>query len=70
MRLRLVLVCALASFALAAFLAWTLDLSLERLILLAPVIVLSFAAGAGLLVLWTRVAVEAIAARRRPPPLD
>ena len=67
MRLRLVALCSLASVALAAFLAWTLDLSLERLVLLAPVIVLSFAAGAGFVVLWTRVAVESIAGRRRQP---
>ncbi len=46
----------------AALMGW----SLERAVYLAPVIVIGFAAAAGLLILWTKVAVQQLRESRRP----
>lgn len=48
--------------ATAAFMSWPL----ERAILLAPIIVCGFAAVAGLLILWGKLAVQAIRDSSRP----
>ena len=65
MRLRLVLGSAVVAIALVLLVAWWFEMSLERAALLAPVIVVSFGAAAGVAVLWTRVALETVR-RRRP----
>jgi hypothetical protein len=46
--------------------AWIMGWSVERAVYLAPVIVVGFAAVAGLLILWGKVALEAIRDSRRP----
>ena len=48
--------CVLAAFGVA----WLFELSTERVLLLAPVIVLGTAAVVGLLLLWTRAAWESV----------
>ncbi|MES1247350.1 MAG: hypothetical protein ABUS54_06735 [Actinomycetota bacterium] len=56
-----VAVCAMVA-ATAALMGWPL----ERAIYLAPVIVVGFAAVAGLLVLWGKVAIQSLRESRRP----
>jgi hypothetical protein len=51
---------------LVAFTAWLMGWSLERAVYLAPVIVVGFAAAAGLLILWTKVALQQLREARRP----
>jgi len=51
---------------LVALTAWLLSWPLERAIYLAPVIVVGFAAVAGLLILWGKVALESLRESRRP----
>jgi len=46
--------------------AWLMGWSAERAIYLAPVIVVGFAAAAGLLILWGKVAVQQLRETRRP----
>ena len=46
--------------------AWIMGWSVQRAVYLAPVIVVGFAALAGLLILWGKVAVQAIRDSRRP----
>jgi hypothetical protein len=46
--------------------AWIMGWSVERAVYLAPVIVVGFAAVAGLLILWGKVALQAIRDSRRP----
>jgi hypothetical protein len=58
---------ALALSAAVAFVAaWALELSLESVVLLAPVIVFSAAAIAGLVGLWGRVVYESLRRQRHP----
>jgi hypothetical protein len=45
---------------------WVTDLSMERAILLAPVLVIGLAAVAGLVVFWGRVGWESFSSSRRP----
>jgi hypothetical protein len=45
---------------------WVTDLSFERAILLAPVLVIGLAAVAGLLVFWSRVGWESLRRTRHP----
>jgi uncharacterized membrane protein YidH (DUF202 family) len=45
---------------------WVTDLSMERAILLAPVLVIGLAAVAGLVVFWGRVGWESYRGSRRP----
>ena len=66
MRLWLPLGSAVAALGLVAAAAVVLDLSFERAVLLAPVIVVSAGAVVGLAVLWGKAALEPF--RRRPPP--
>jgi hypothetical protein len=47
-------VCA----GITAFAAWLFELKFERAITLAPVIVVAFGAIAGLVILWTRIALD------------
>jgi hypothetical protein len=46
--------------------AWFMGWSAERAIYLAPVIVVGFAAAAGLLILWGKVALQQLQETRRP----
>jgi hypothetical protein len=46
--------------------AWLMGWSAERAIYLAPVIVIGFAAAAGLVILWGKVAVQQLRETRRP----
>ena len=48
------------------FTAWFMGWPLERTVYLAPVIVIGFAALAGLLILWVKVAVQQLRETRRP----
>jgi hypothetical protein len=60
---------AAASVAITALVfltVWVSDLSLERAILLAPVLVIGVAAVAGLLVFWGRVGWESFRRARHP----
>ena len=52
--------------ALVFLTAWLMGWSAERAIYLAPVIVVGFAAAAGLLILWGKVAVQQLRETRRP----
>jgi hypothetical protein len=45
---------------------WLTDLSMERAILLAPVLVIGVAAVAGLIVFWSRVGWESLRQARHP----
>jgi hypothetical protein len=49
--------------AMAAFVVWLLELTLEQALLLAPLIVISAGVLAGLALLWTRAAIDTV--RRR-----
>jgi len=64
-RVSLLFGSAVASLALVALATLVLDLSFERAVLLAPVIVLSAGAILGLLVLWGKAALEPLRRRRR-----
>jgi hypothetical protein len=57
---------AVAVAAMVAATAWFLGWPLERAVYLAPVIVVGFAAAAGLLILWGKVALQALRETRRP----
>ncbi len=60
---------ALASAGVTALVlvaVWVTDLSLQRAILLAPVLVIGVAAAAGLVVFWGRVGWESLRSSRRP----
>jgi hypothetical protein len=63
MSLRNVVAATAAVLALTALAALIFDWSLERALLLAPVVVLVFGACAGLVVLWTKAALEGIRGR-------
>ena len=65
MRVRLVAAAALVAFALVCLTAWVLDMSVGRAATLAPIIVLTFGAAVGLVLLWVRVALDPILRRRR-----
>jgi hypothetical protein len=57
---------SVAVTALVVVTVWLTDLSMERAILLAPVLVIGVAAVAGLLVFWGRVGWESFRTARRP----
>jgi hypothetical protein len=59
-------VAAVAVAAMVAVTAWMLGWPLERAVYLAPVIVVGFAAAAGLLILWGKVALQGLRETRRP----
>jgi hypothetical protein len=64
-RLRLVVFLVVVCAVVALLTTWLLELSLERLILLAPVIVVGGAAIAGLALVWARAFAESVRPRRR-----
>jgi hypothetical protein len=64
-RPRVLLISLLACLGLTALAAVLLDLSFERAVILAPVVVLVAGAAGFLVVLWTRVLWESIRGRRR-----
>lgn len=55
-----------AVIALVFLTAWLMGWPAERAIYLAPVIVVGFAAAAGLLILWGKVALQQLRETRRP----
>jgi hypothetical protein len=65
MRAPVALGVTVASVGLVVLASWWLDISLERAVYLAPVIVVSFGALAALVVLWTRVVLDPVLRRRR-----
>ena len=66
MSFRAAALSALVTGGLVALAAWLLELTLERAVLLAPVLVLGAGALVGLGILWTRVALESLRGQRRP----
>jgi len=59
-------VASVSVTALVVLTVWVTDLSFERAILLAPVLVIGLAAVAGLLVFWSRVGWESVRRTRHP----
>ena len=59
-------VASVAVTALVVLTVWLTDLSFQRAILLAPVLVIGVAAAAGLFVFWGRVGWESFRGSRRP----
>jgi hypothetical protein len=59
-------VASVAVTALVLVTVWVTDLSFERAILLAPVLVIGLAAVAGLFVFWSRVGWESLRRTRHP----
>ena len=57
---------SVAVTAIVVVTVWVTDLSFQRAILLAPVLVLGVAAAAGLVVFWGRVGWESLRKSRRP----
>ena len=53
-------------FGLCVLTAWFMAWPVERAVFLAPVIVLGFAAVAGLVILWGKVAAQSLRQSRRP----
>ena len=68
MRATLVVASAIVCLILVAVASWVLDMSFGHAVLLAPVLVLTFGAALGLVVLWTRIALDPILRRRRETP--
>jgi hypothetical protein len=66
MTLRGAALSGLATGALVLLAAWALEWPLERVVLLAPVLVIGAGAVAGLAVLWARVVAESLRRGRRP----
>jgi len=60
------LAASVAVTAIVVTTVWLSDLSLQRAILLAPVLVIGVGAAAGLLVFWGRVGWESLRGSRRP----
>ena len=59
-------VAAAAVMGLVVFTAWLMAWPVEKAIYLAPVIVIGFAAVTGLLLLWGKIAFQALRESRRP----
>ena len=66
MRVSHVAASAAACAALVLLTAWLFRMSLERALVLAPVIVVSVGAAAFIFLLWTKVAVESLRRQRHP----
>jgi hypothetical protein len=64
--MRAVLLSGLVTAALVLVAVGVFELSLERAVVLAPVLVVVFGAAAGLVVLWTKIGWEALQRRRHP----
>lgn len=63
---RVVVGSALACLAVTLAAAWLFQLSFERAAVLSPVIVVATGAAVAVAVLWTRVIVESLRARKHP----
>ncbi len=59
-------IASIAITVLVLLTVWLTDLSLERAILLAPVLVIGVAAAAGLIVFWGRVGWDSLSRTRHP----
>lgn len=70
MRLSLVVTSILACAGSVVLASWLFDWSLGKAAVLAPVIVVSFGAVAGLAVFWLRIALDPLIGRRRTPDED
>jgi preprotein translocase subunit Sec61beta len=57
---------SVAVTALVLVTVWVTELTLQRAILLAPVLVIGLAAGAGLVVFWGRVGLDSLRRARHP----
>lgn len=66
MSARAVFASSAAVIGLVLVAAWLFSWPLEKAVYLAPIIVVAFAAAAGILVLWTRVVLESLRRARRP----
>jgi hypothetical protein len=66
MRRARVPIAVVVVLALVFLTAWLMGWPAERAIYLAPVIVVGFAAAAGLLILWGKVALQQLRETRRP----
>ena len=66
MTLRYVLVAAAAVAALVALTAWLFRMPLERAAVAAPIIVVSAGAVVGLVLFWTKVALDSLRRQRHP----
>ena len=65
-KLRIPAAFTAATAGMVAATAWVFGWPLERAVYLAPVIVVGFAAAAGLLILWGKVATQALRESKRP----
>ena len=65
MSIRLV-IASVSVTAVVVATVWLTDLSFQRAILLAPVLVIGIGAGAGLLVFWGRIGWESMSQSRHP----
>lgn len=66
MNMRAAAVSGLVTGALVLFVAWLFEWPLDRVALLAPVVVVVFGAVAGLALLWSRAALESLRRSRHP----
>ena len=60
------LISGAVTAALVLLVVYVFEVSIDRAAVLAPVIVVAFGAGAGVVVLWAKVGWEALQRRRRP----
>jgi xanthine/uracil/vitamin C permease (AzgA family) len=65
-RVRVAAASGIAAFGLTLLATWLTGLSLERAVVLAPVIVLSAGAAAALLIVWGRVIWDSLKRSRHP----
>jgi hypothetical protein len=65
MRLSVIAASLAVAVGLVFLVAWWFEMPLEKAVYLAPIIVVSFGALAGIVVIWTRIALDPIIRRRR-----
>jgi hypothetical protein len=65
MRLSVIAASLAVAVGLVFLVAWWFEMPLEKAVYLAPIIVVSFGALAGIVVVWTRIALDPIIRRRR-----
>jgi uncharacterized membrane protein YoaK (UPF0700 family) len=66
MSMRAAAFSGLMTGALVLLVAWALEWPLERVVVLAPLLVVICGAVAGLVVLWTRIGVDSLRRQRHP----